>query len=271
MKINHNIPALRTLNCLDKTNTKATKAMERLSSGLRINSSADDAAGMAIAQKMDTQVRGLEQANRNVMDGISMIQTAEGAYNEVHAMLQRMNELAVQASNGTYEGKDKETIEEEVKQLTEEIKSIGERTQFNKIDVLNTTGNVVLQTGANENQIMELDFGSIKLEDTVYNTIKGIDVVNKPQEAIASIQKAVDGASDARSKLGAYQNRLEHTASNLGVSSENMTASMSRIQDADMAKEMAEFTKLNVLSQASTAMLAQANQRPQQVLQLLQR
>ena len=423
MKINHNIPAIRTLNELNKVNNKAADSMLRLSSGLRINSAADDAAGMAIANKMDAQIKGLRQANRNTMDGVSMVQTAEGALNEVHAILQRMRELSVQASNGTYSEDDLGKIQQEINELTEEINRIGETTEFNtkpllkglddktnlfinelqleggeegppavgatgvltlrtpmseedvkalegkKISIepsgeeitfskqeieailLNAQGNgeytqevakelankmqnivgiksatavngtieleanegdkgnnikvqnggrdreieVLLQVGANKGQIMEVAIGDMRADALGLTGLPGqegysieanvgdgkstlptraaIDVTKQENanQAITKFDVAISKVSDQRSKLGAVQNRLEHTTNNLSVSEENLTASMSRIQDADMAYEMAQYTQQNVISQAATAMLAQANQRPQQVLQLLQR
>lgn len=495
MRINHNIPALRTLHQMNRTNSTIDKTMQRLSSGLRINSAADDAAGLAIAQKMDTQVRGLKQANRNSMDGISLIQTAEGALNEVHNMLQRIRELSIQASNGTLTPEDRKAITDEVAQLKDEIDRISEHIEYNERKLLNgeidrrafstnvaagkvismsdgvdakdykfeveeaasqtcvvggavtsmfdggkvkedvsgflningeqveikagdseqdvfakiralcdtigidvavdgggiykadstlvminreygpkdieikgegailaglgladplpgaqktmgqdiklktppfttdstagsfppgttykTKGNIItfeanngfklvveggkaiidpqtgdydidvddteligdvtltlletgpldLQIGANEGQMMQLRIqnmstAALGLENMNLNTAA------KSQEAITLVDAAIAQVSSTRSKLGAYQNRLEHTVANLDVAAENMTASMSRIQDADMAAEMAEFTKDNILAQAGNAMLAQANQRPQQILQLLQR
>lgn len=497
MKINHNIPALKTLNSLNRADNYASKVMERLSTGLRINSAADDAAGLAIANKIDTQVRGLQQANRNTMDGISLIQTAEGAYNEIHAMLQRMRELAVQAANGTYQDVDKQKIQDEINELREAIKEIQQNTQFNgkpllsgnkipaydlpteiqsgnvtankqtidatvlgdliledeaiitgnvngdvqwagttgtkkviiggnvggsitdvddiavgkdvnnngnkatvaikaanvavggnvtgrieatesiyvkgnvtadvtgadknavtldgdgiiqlsgdvtgdvtlngdgkiiitgsvegniAIDgdgdiildgyingVVNITGkgnvilgpnysasdtttiNVVdggihqsankvsnedpdilyLQIGANAGQMLSIEAENI-YADSVVAMIEYVDVstTDNAKQAIQYLDAAINKASAVRSKLGAYQNRLEHTSANLSVSEENLTASMSRIQDADMAEEMAEYTKNNVITQAAIAMLAQANHRPEQILQLLQR
>ncbi|NLM48550.1 MAG: hypothetical protein GX198_07035 [Epulopiscium sp.] len=483
MRINHNIPALRALHQLNKTNTTLDKTMQRLSSGLRINCAADDAAGLAIAQKMDTQVRGLHQANRNAMDGISLIQTAEGALNEVHAMLQRIRELAVQVSNGTYDATDRRAVNDEVVQLQNEIQRISDHIEFNERKLLNgeidrrafpdnegvvkiislsdtvspgsykikvtadatkatiaggpgtidagdkisdaqvgtinlngeevriekgdtadvvfnklrdlaetiganliayaddgsdpdytrgaqqynfgnmhlvfemkeygseykldlnasnsallsalglsttvkqgkdaqakitstadgfsatatvsTKGNVItvtdingfemmfeaqqgaeasdstanvkvldagpldLQIGANEGQFMEIRIQNLSPQAL------GIDKINLStsdgaQKAITVVDKAINMISSVRSKLGAYQNRLEHTVANLSVAAENMTASLSRIQDADMAAEMSEYTQKNVIAQAGVAMLAQANQRPQQILQLLQ-
>ncbi|ADZ82773.1 flagellin N-terminal helical domain-containing protein [Cellulosilyticum lentocellum] len=269
MKINTNMSAIRTLTSLTKANGSASKAMERLSSGLRINSAADDAAGMAISRKMNTQVKGLDQANRNAMDGISMIQTAEGALDEVHSMLQRMRELSVQASNGTYENADRETIEQEINQLMQEMEAMKERTQFNKMNLLDGSyENFTLHIGANKDQCMNIDGEEISIEN-ILTPLQGIDIVTKADEAIQKVDAAIEKTSAIRGRLGAYQNRLEHTVSNIQVSEENMTASMSRIQDADMAEEMTDYTQYNVISQAATAMLAQANQRPQQVLQLL--
>lgn len=497
MRINHNIPALRTLHQMNKTNGKIDKTMQRLSSGLRINSAADDAAGLAIAQKMDTQVRGLKQANRNSMDGISLIQTAEGALNEVHAMLQRTRELAIQASNGTLTASDRKAITDEVAQLKEEINRISEHIEYNERKLLNgeidrrafstnndlgkvismsdgvepgdytfevteaasqtrlqgsevtdlfddgkaqvegtiningenieikkgddkqtvfrklsdlcdtmgidmavenndgfdngvkinmlhreygdkeitingdkallealglnekqddgtpnddfkylegndvklsiipdedndttkvpgefppgttysTNGSVItfqatngfklsvdsakkeykvdnygseeepnpgevtlsllktgpldLQIGANEGQMMQLRIQNMSTAALGLNDMN-LNTSAKSQEAIGLVDAAIAQVSSARSKLGAYQNRLEHTVANLDVAAENMTSSMARIQDADMAAEMAEYTKDNILAQAGNAMLAQANQRPQQILQLLQ-
>lgn len=270
MKINHNMTAIKTLNALNKADSSASKTMERLSSGLRINCAADDAAGLAIAQKMDTQVRGLKQANRNAMDGISLIQTAEGALNEVHSMLQRMRELTLQGANGTVTSQDRVAIQDEITSLEEEIKAIQERTEFNTIDVLNTSTTFKLHVGANQGQIMEMNGTDINL-DNVINQLDGVasNVQNNPDAALGQLDEAITATSKMRSKLGAYQNRLEHTVSNLQVSEENMTAALSRIEDADMAEEMTQYTQKNIVSQAATAMLAQANQRPQQVLQLL--
>lgn len=272
MRINHNIPALNTLNQLEKVNNKTAKAMERLSSGLRINSASDDAAGLAIANKMDAQVKGLRQANRNAMDGISLVQTAEGALNEVHAMLGRMRELSVQAANGTNSDEDREKIQLEIDELLAEINGISERTEFNEMSLFKGPGdtNIALQIGANEKQTMTI---AIAQMNTAELKIDGLNVIRQEdaQRGIKQVDDAIEEISKQRSILGASQNRLEHTVNNLSVSEENLTASMSRIQDADMAQEMATFTQQNVLSQAANAMLAQANQIPQQVLQLLQR
>jgi flagellin len=467
MRINHNIPALRALHQLNRSNNKLDTTLERLSSGLRINRAADDAAGLAITQKMDTQVRGLEQANRNAMDGISLIQTAEGALSEVHAMLQRIRELAVQVSNGTYDASDREAVQNEVEQLQTEIQRISNDTEFNEMKLLdgsvdrrafssdetvakivsmsdtvapgvydftvtqeatqtvatggagsdlftagvvtagkegivningeqveikvgdtaddvfgklrdvcervditmtssttpyangsvltfthnkygddhninitgtNTlltgleidggtittvmggdmqvdpatvgfptdvtieasgnevvfrasanfelrvsdggtpgavsinilkTGPLNLQIGANEGQFMEVRIQEISPK-TLRLTEMNLSTAAGAQAAISIADEAITAVSSVRAKLGAYQNRLEHTIANLESAGENMTAALSRIQDADMAYEMAQFTQQNIIQQAGTSMLAQANQRPQSLLQLLQ-
>ncbi len=468
MRINHNIASLRALNQTRKSNTRLDSTLERLSSGLRINHAADDAAGLAISQKMDTQVRGLGQANRNAMDGISLIQTAEGALNEVHAMLQRIRELAVQVSNGTYDSSDRKAVQSEVAQLVNEIERISTDTEFNETKLLNgeldrrsfstntdiakvvtmsdtvepgeysftittsatkttavggasslfggdsladfggtltingeqaviqagdtnvevfakireltdkvnisvessvtpfddgatltftnnqygalpidingdinlltslglnagvitnttgtdveidastlsvangfpsgttytasgqdiifssnndfelkavggtNTGNVTfsiletgtldLQIGANEGQFVEIRIGSISPRSLGISQLNLLTPESSGR-AITLVDNAIEEVSGVRSKLGAYQNRLEHTIANLDSASENLTASMSRIEDADMAYEMSQFTQQNIIAQAGNAMLAQANQRPQSLLQLLQ-
>ncbi|MFY9146288.1 MAG: flagellin [Bacillota bacterium] len=418
MRINHNVAALNTYRQLTVANNAATKAMEKLSSGLGINKAGDNAAGLAISEKMRGQIRGLDQASRNAQDGISLIQTAEGALNETHAILQRMRELAVQSANDTYTEVDRSEIQKEIDQLSQELSRIGSTTEFNTQKLLNGNFKGTFHIGANENQSLSLEVGDMRgfalgmagdaklevtadvtdasdgnvdLVDGVYqvkanssgtydlvnadgvviatsdadakiftaatgddtitfdeavtsgtveidegtatavgtvsnsgleagsytyveaeNALKdangnvvakstdgatfttldgskelvkfsqaltdgdkfevgGIDVSSQTSAngAITRIQTAIETVSAERSKLGAYQNRLEHTINNLGASSENLTAAESRIRDVDMAKEMMEFTRANILSQAAQAMLAQANQLPQGVLQLL--
>lgn len=278
MRINNNIPALNTHRTLNMTTNSIQKSLERLSSGKRINRAADDAAGMAISQKMQAQVRGLRQASRNSLDGISLIQTAEGALNEVHAMLQRMRELCVQGANGVYKEDDLKSIGDEIVQLTEQIDKIAKETEFNGKKLLDgTEGKLQLQVGANENQVVKIEMSGIKatasgLEIEVFASgIKDSKnlTTTKFSSGITTYNNAIENVSKIRSKLGAYQNRLEHTIKNIDNTAENLTASMSRIEDADMALEMSEFTRLNILQQAGTAMLAQANQLPQAVLQLL--
>jgi len=410
MRINHNIAALNTHRQLGANNTQASKNLEKLSSGLKINRAGDDAAGLAISEKMRGQIRGLDMAQKNSQDGISLIQTAEGALNETHAILQRMRELAVQSSNDTNTSTDRVELQKEVDQLSEELSRISSTTEFNTQKLLNGKFEGTFQIGANEQQNLKLNIndmsgntlgvaGNAKFEESVTitktgasdfkdgvytvdgtdlkdadgnvvatttdqltwtaamgegddtivftqevdsgtvtikgtkatgtseftngglqagsytanatelkdsngnviatstdgttftaldgsttlltvdaaltadTTIKvgGIDISSQPSadKAITTIQSAIDTVSAERSKLGAVQNRLEHTINNLGTSSENLTAAESRIRDVDMAKEMMEFTKNNILTQAAQAMLAQANQQPQGVLQLL--
>ncbi|MFZ5644526.1 MAG: flagellin [Bacillota bacterium] len=380
MRINHNIAALNTYRQLFNNNEVSAKSVEKLSSGLRINRAGDDAAGLAISEKMRGQIRGLDQAVRNSQDTISLIQTSEGALNETHSILQRMRELAVQASNDTNTTVDRNEIQKEVNQLIEEIDRIGNTTEFNTKKLLNgdnkalaTTVNgsitiskttagftAVLSTtgdsaslngaititkiaatitagavgvadfalgnsGSLANYVIAADLGALSVAgmsvtltglstigvgETITITFKGAETANgltnaitsqigsnsgqtisisvddmrasalgvstvkvdtdqNATTAVAQINNAIERVSAQRSKLGAYQNRLEHTINNLGTASENLTASESRIRDVDMAKEMMEYTKNSILAQAATAMLAQANQQPQGVLSLL--
>ena len=367
MRINTNISALNSYNQLRNTNQAMNKSLERLSSGKRINSAADDAAGLAISEKMNSQIKGLAQAQRNAQDGISMIQTAEGALKETHSILQRMRELSIQASNGTNTDADRAELQKEMSQLSNEIDRIADTTEFNTkklldgsqedksawatssdtgvaaiggevefngtytvrayedanenmvsgaVEVLNENGEVVarntagttvtfdnitftasaagttteiditagaqdststgannsvaFQIGANGGQDTTLNIKSMSASDLQVNT--GTINVNTQGDAEISVgvlDKAIAKVSTERSKLGAKQNRLEHTINNLSVAEENLTAAQSRIRDVDMAREMMSMTKNQILSQAGTAMLAQANQRPQGVLQLL--
>ena len=398
MIINHNMNAMNAQRQMGTNMVNSGKAMEKLSSGLRINRAGDDAAGLAISEKMRGQIRGLDQAGRNAQDSISMIQTAEGALNETHSILQRMRELAVQSGNDTNTGTDRGEIQKEVNQLSSEINRIGNTTEFNNQKLMNATagtvtnkvaavagvntlavaagavvidgktltavggsaaaaatdlfakinadadlskkytatdgtGTVVLtqksghesatspvisgaglttntattagvagveaktslvtQIGANQNQTMTLDFTDMRsqalgitgtsagsgftasqgvtngTDNTAAEYALDVSTSSASGTAVTKIQGAIDKVSAERSKLGAYQNRLEHTIANLGTSSENLTAAESRIRDVDMAKEMMNFSKNNILSQAAQAMLAQANQQPQGVLQLL--
>ena len=371
MRINHNIAALNTYRQLSANNTNTSKAIEKLSSGLRINRAGDDAAGLAISEKMRGQIRGLEMASKNAQDGISLIQSAEGALNETHSILQRMRELAVQSQNDTNTPEDRLALDEEYQALVTEITRIGQDTEFNTKKILNgdisasvgdvgtglapsagivnitsngaavandytvvyskTAGTLTLssetlgknetititppagfetstvnfaslgisievsaaltaditadntfaveagdtmslQIGANVGQTMTISIGDMRAEKlggaTKLNAtnVKDADGANT---ALGSIDTAITEVSAQRSKLGAYQNRLEHTINNLGTASENLTAAESRIRDVDMAKEIMEFTKTTILTQAAQAMLAQANQQPQGVLQLL--
>ncbi|MED4281752.1 flagellin Hag [Priestia megaterium] len=302
MRINHNIAALNTYRQYNTANAAQSKSMEKLSSGLRINSASDDAAGLAISEKMRGQVRGLDQAARNAQDGISVIQTAEGALGETHDILQRMRELAVQSSNDSNTDADRGEIQKEVNQLAKEVTRIANDTEFNTkklltgaVDSSNTTNvtdadSMTFQIGANAGQSINLD---IKAMDAVSLGVAGTDASNavaagtadtakavtndginvsskaSASTAITAIESAIEKVSAERSNLGAHQNRLDHSINNLNTSSENLTAAESRVRDVDMAKEMMEQTKNSILAQASQAMLSQANQQPQQVLQLL--
>lgn len=277
MRINHNIASLNTYRQLTINNTAANKSLEKLSSGYRINRAGDDAAGLAISEKMRGQIRGLNQAERNAQDAISLIQTAEGALNETHSILQRMRELAVQAASDTNTDDDRAELQKEIEQLLEEIDRISTDTEFNTMTLLNgdystEASALTFQVGANSGQIVD-----IQLNDMSATTGLGLSTSTVNLEtrtgattAIDNIDEAIKQVSSERAKLGAMQNRLEHTINNLGTTAENLTASESRIRDVDMAKEMMEFTKNSILQQAATAMLAQANQQPQGVLQLLQ-
>ncbi|KNH32966.1 MULTISPECIES: flagellin [Exiguobacterium] len=363
MIINHNITALNTHNKLSAASAAQSKSMEKLASGLRINKAGDDAAGLAISEKMRAQVRGLDQASRNAQDGISMIQTAEGALNETHDILQRMRELAVQGANDTNVAQDRDAIQEELTALKSEIDRIGDTTEFNKQTLLNgglggtvdqdaatttvlavtgvagastngavagtytitsgtageltmtfgtktqtisnangaqdlnfsefgisiktnagytaddAVGNVVVdagsvtfQIGANEDQNLSLNIRNMKTDGVLNLATAGrVDVSTHAtaKASVTNIESAITEVSKERSKLGAYQNRLDHTINNLKTSSENLTAAESRVRDVDMAKEMMNQTKNSILAQAAQAMLAQANQQPQGVLQLL--
>ncbi|MDS0524115.1 flagellin [Clostridium sp. SHJSY1] len=359
MIINHNMGAMNATRMMGMNQANASKSMEKLSSGLRINRAGDDAAGLAISEKMRGQIRGLDQASSNAQDAISMIQTAEGGLNETHSILQRMRELAVQSSNDTNNVNDRAEIQKEVTQLKSEITRISTDTEFNTKKLLNgnlggavdqnaatstvlsktgvataetsgakagtytitsgaagqltmtfgaktqtisnangaqelnfsdfgitlktnagytadaavgdvvvTAGSANFHIGANENQEIQLSIADMSATGLGVNAVD-VSTQAGANSAITTIQTAIDSVSSERSKLGAYQNRLEHTINNLGTSSENLTSAESRVRDVNMAKEMSQFSKNNILNQAAQAMLSQANQQPQQVLQLL--
>lgn len=254
MRINHNITALNTHRNMGLNNAAAGKSMEKLSSGLRINRAADDAAGLAVSEKMRGQIRGLEQAQKNVQDGVSFVQTAEGAMNEVSSMLTRMKELNVQKATGTYSSGDKANIDVELNELGSQIKSIMTDTKFNGIAI--TSGASIQSNDAAQ----KIAIGKIIVTD--FNALT-------KASSLTTIEKAITSVSTERAKLGAVQNRLEYTSNNLGTTVENLSASESRIRDTDMASEMVNLTKNNILLQAAQSMLAQANSQPQGVLSLL--
>ncbi|MFV9566935.1 flagellin Hag [Thermoanaerobacter mathranii] len=283
MIINHNLSALNAWRALSINTTNTQKVLEKLSSGYRINRAGDDAAGLAISEKMRGQIAGLNQAQRNAQDGISLIQTAEGALNETHAILQRMRELVVQAANDTNTFTDRENIQKEIDQLKKEIDRIASTTQFNTRNLLDgslaaSKATLTFQIGANSQQVLKLNIATmtalaLKGNATGNISMASINVATNNASVISaqinSIDAAINKVSGQRADLGAAQNRLEHTINNLGTAAENLTAAESRIRDVDMAQAMMEFTKDNILNQAATAMLAQANQLPQTILQLL--
>ena len=270
MIINHNMNALNAHRNMTSNTTKAGKSMEKLSSGLRINRAGDDAAGLAISEKMRGQIRGLEQASRNSADGISLIQTAEGALNETHNILQRMRELSVQGANDTNAKEDRDAITTELKQLSSEIDRISKQTQFNKKDILANTATVNIQVGANADQKITISLKTMSTKALgITSTNLNVNTTASANGLTTALDAAINKVSAHRSDLGAIQNRLEHTISNLDNTVENLTSAESRVRDVDMAKEMMNFSKNNILNQAAQAMLAQANQQPQGVLQLL--
>lgn len=286
MVINHNISALNTFNKLS-SNTKATQSsLQKLSSGLRINSAADDAAGLAISEKMKSQINGLDKASANAQNGISMIQTAEGSLSETQSILQRMNELAVQATNGTNSTKDVASLQSEADQLAKDLDRISSDTSFNTMGVLADGSNanslfsatgITLQIGFKDGQNIKIAFSSASLSGVTAAALSvgtgsgsaatAIDISSSAN--IDVITSAIDTVSGYRATLGAYQNRLDHTINNLSAESTNLSSAESQITDVDMASEMTNFTKNNILVQSATAMLAQANSLPQTVLSLL--
>ena len=273
MVVQHNLTAMNANRQLGITTGQQAKSSEKLSSGYKINRAADDAAGLTISEKMRSQIRGLNKASDNAQDGISLIQTAEGALNEAHSILQRMNELATQAANDTNTSSDRTAIQKEIDALTSELDRIASTTQFNTQNLLDGTfSGKKLQVGALENQ-------KISIKITTMNA-KGIGITagnnnmvttfTQAGSAMTVFQHAISKVSTMRSDLGALQNRLEHTVANLDNVAENTQTAESRIRDTDMAEEMVEYSKNNILAQAGQSMLAQANQSTQGVLSLLQ-
>ena len=282
LRINYNYESISAQRNLSSTQGSFFKAIEQLSSGLRINKAADDAAGLAVSEKLKNQVRGLNQAQRNAQDGISLLQTAEGALNETHSLLGRMRELAVQSANDTLSNSDRLHIQDEVNALLSEVDRIANSTQFNKINLLNgTTNNATevllhvganIESGTNDNEITV----SITNSDTV---ALGVDALasaislttqSGANSAISALDTAIETVSTTRGQIGAYQNRLDSMINSLGVASENAGAANSRIRDADVAKSVSEMVRTQILQQSTMAVLAQANQAPQMALQLLQ-
>ena len=284
MRIQHNITALNSYNKLSSNNSAVAKNLEKLSSGYKINRAGDDAAGLAISEKMRAQITGLETASKNAEDAVSLVQTAEGALTEVHSMLNRMVALATQSANGTYNGTNRGSMNEEVDQLKSEIDRILSTTNFNGMQLFTSDQTITFQvseTGIRDAQIgikmsrmntSTLEINNVHISNPASATSGSVDAAGQTnaRAQISVINAAIDKVSKLRGTFGAMQNRLEHTINNLAVSTENITASESRIRDVDMAKEMMAYTKNNILVQSAQAMLAQANQVPQSVLQLLQ-
>ena len=288
MRINTNTAAMNTYSQLTSANASKSSSLAKLSSGLRINKAGDDAAGLAISEKMKNQISGMTQASRNAQDGISLIQTAEGGLTETHSILNRMRDLAVQAKNDTNTTEDRGAIQKEMDSLTKEVDRIANQTEFNGKSLLTSKAadgtatdagtSFTFQIGANKGQDIKLEIGnmtakSLGITAGAGDTATGPDVSTAAANydtVIADLDTAISSVSTERANLGATQNRLDHTVSNLATTKENLSEANSRITDVDMAEEMMSFTKSNILSQASTAMLAQANQMPQGVLQLLQ-
>ena len=271
--INTNVAATLTANALSRNERAATQAMERLSTGLKINSAADDAAGMAMANTMTAQIKGLNMAVKNANDAIAMIQTADGAAIEIGDMLQRMRELAVQAANGTLDGStDQDQLDLEYQQLITEIGRVGDNTQWNGSNLIDdsagSSGTVTYQIGADASQTMTVDFGDLS-DDGDLGLTGDIQDITNATAAISNIDTALTALNTQRATYGAAINRLEHTVDNLSNIAMNTEASLSRIQDADYAAETTELSRTQIVAQAGTAMLAQANQQAQSVLALL--
>lgn len=275
MVVQHNLQAANTNRQLGITTSAQAKSTEKLSSGYKINRAADDAAGLSISEKMRSQIRGLNKASSNAQDGVSLVQTAEGALNETHSILQRMNELATQAANGTNTTVDRSAIKAELDQLTSEIDRIQSTTQFNTMNLLDgtfsgATNKMKLQVGALSGQSIDFSIANMCASKIGLNAALSVSTFAKAGSYMKSVQDAIEVVSKQRSAMGAIQNRLEHTIANLDTTSENTQSAESRIRDTDMASEMVTYSKNNILAQAGQSMLAQANQSTQGVLSLLQ-
>jgi flagellin len=286
MIINHNLSAMFADRSLRVTNDGVTKGMERLSSGQRINRAGDDASGLAVSEKMRSQIRGLERASKNAQDGISFIQTTEGYLQESQDIIQRLRELAVQASNGVYTAEDRMQIQVEVSQLVDEIDRIASHATFNGLNLLTgrfardtgenqVTGSMWFHIGANMDQRVQVYIGTMTskalgVKNVGDNSIITVADPDSSNRAIGTLDQALKKVNKQRADLGAYQNRLEHAIKGIDVGAENLQAAESRIRDTDMANAMVDYTKNRILAQAGNAMLAQANQKTQQVLSLLQ-
>jgi flagellin len=273
LSVYNNVEAMNAHRLLSNTNAQLSKSMERLSSGLRINRAADDAAGLAVSEGMRSQIRGMNVASRNAQDGVSMVQVADGALSNVGDMLQRVRDLAVQASNGTLTDQQRGNLDTEVQQVLTEIGKTGTDTEFNGLKILagsvaTAASAVTLQVGANASQSIAFTIATVSASDLGISGI-AVSTAASASAAIASLDAAINTVTTNRANRGAIQNRLESTINRLGMTSENVQAAESRIRDADMASEMIDFTKNQILQQSGTAMLAQANQAPSSILSLL--
>jgi len=286
MIINHNLSAMFADRSLRTVNDEQTRGMEKLSSGQRINRAGDDASGLAVSEKMRSQIRGLERASKNAQDGISFIQTTEGYLQESQDIIQRLRELAVQSSNGVYTSEDRMQIQVEVSQLVDEVDRIASHAQFNGLNLLtgrfardngenSVTGSMWFHIGSNMDQRVQIFVGTMTskalgVRNIGDDSIMKVDTPDGSNRAIGTLDQALKKVNKQRADLGAYQNRLEHAIKGIDVGAENLQAAESRIRDTDMANEMVSYTKNRILAQAGNAMLAQANQKTQQVLSLLQ-
>ena len=270
LRINQNVEAMNAYRHLSSTNNHMSKSLEKLASGFRINRAADDAAGLSISEKLRSQVGGFKVAMQNAQDGISMLQTAEGALNETTSLLQRVRDLAVQAANGTQDTESRAAADAEVSSALAEIDRIANSTKYGSTSLLSATSSFTFQVG-NTSASSDKISVSVSVMTTTGLSVNGLSIstASAAASALASIDYAISTVSAQRATFGSVQNRLEHTVSNLGVAVENLSASESRIRDTDMASEMVNYTKAQILSQAGTAMLAQSNQAPQSVLSLL--
>jgi flagellin len=274
LRIYNNVEAQNAHRQLQSTNDKLSSTMERLSSGLRINRAADDAAGLAVSEEMRTQIRGMKVASRNALDGVSLVQVADGALSGVNDMLQRVRDLAVQAANGTLTDLQRGNLDQEVQSIVAEMARVASDTEFNGVKILSgsvasAASAITLQVGANGSQVIAFTVATMTASDLGISGI-AVSTAASATAAIASIDAAIRTVNSQRASMGAIQNRLEQTISRLELTSENLQAAESRIRDADMASEMIDYTRNQILQQSGTAMLAQANQAPQSILQLLQ-
>ena len=274
LRIYNNVEAQNAHRQLQATNGKLSDTMERLSSGLRINRAADDAAGLAVSEEMRTQIRGMKVASRNALDGVSLVQVADGALSGVNEALQRIRDLAVQAANGTLTDLQRANLDQEVQSIVAEMARVASDTEFNGVKILSgsvatAASAITLQVGANGSQVIAFTVATMTASDLGISGI-AVSTAASATAAIASIDAAIRTVNSQRASMGAIQNRLEQTISRLELTSENLQAAESRIRDADMASEMIDYTRNQILQQSGTAMLAQANQAPQSILQLLQ-